>query len=440
LGSCLLLAPGCGPDESRRVELEVYSWWTETSERVAFERLDRLYEAEHPNVEVRNQVDSEASVTRASLRSRILAGAPPSTFLANVGADLMQWTTVDYLVDGEPARDRRIEDVRGLLEESAPLEAFPDVVLDSIRLGERIYAVPLNLHRLNLLYYNAVIVERYEREHGRSLLDLAVLCPEDSTGAEPLDATVAIGTRDPFSLVLFAFEAVLPALAGPSFYERLFRGEAPASSSGGDWTQDVRRALACVKYLSRSFIDGHEGRTWADAAELVANEDAAFTVMGDWVNGELSEFLDDGSVRSVPFPGSETVFVFTSDSFPLPVEAPHLPETRRLLALFATPEAQLAFSAVKGSIPARRDLDVSGLGGRAETTANDFDASTQLLATSGSFPYYFPTNELGLAVRDMLAPEAGEEAVEAVVELLRDTYPLLARWQARLREGAASEP
>jgi hypothetical protein len=38
----------------------------------------------------------------------------------------------------------------------------------------------------------------------------------------------------------------------------------------------------------------------------------------------------------------------------------------------------------------------------------------------------------------MISPRAGDDEIEAVVNLLRDAMPALAAWQARLKQGASA--
>jgi glucose/mannose transport system substrate-binding protein len=198
----------------------------------------------------------------------------------------------------------------------------------------------------------------------------------------------------------------------------------------------VRHALRCVQYLSRSFLDDRD-KGWAEALAQVQEGSAAFSVMGDWANGELKTALDNGDVDAVPFPGSDKTFVFTSDTFPLPISAPYPVQSMALLDTIASRDAQLAFSREKGSIPARKDVNVAELGARAVSTQTAFAASDvrKVLATSGLFPPYYPDDELSTRLSAMTQPGATVDRVEEVIQLLRDGVPLLGRWQSRLDRG-----
>jgi glucose/mannose transport system substrate-binding protein len=451
--SCAAGLLGCATPTRDKVRLEAYSWWTRTSEQKAFAQVLNIYNAEHQDSEAINRVtaDSNADEVRATLTARLLANAPPSTFQANAGADLLRWTAMDTTEAALPSASR-IAPLGGLFERTGLSGALPPDLYLALEAGpQRLpYAVPLNIHRLNLIYYNTRALDRYRATHaGRSFLDAELLCPRDvakrlEDPLEKLDLRIAVGTRDGFALTLLTLENVLPAVAGAgayndetggTLYDELFLGKLAEA----EWHGQVLRALQCVQFLSRSFIR-NDDLTWADALNQVAAGDADFSVMGDWANGELKAALEDGTVDAQPFPGSEDTFVFTSDTFPLPALAPYAKESEDLLETLASPEAQLAFSLEKGSIPARADIPTyrveAVLGARAAETRRAFDSPDihKSIATSGLFPPYYPDN-LSTRLSEMTAPGASKASIQTVLALLRDALPLLARWQRRIAEG-----
>jgi glucose/mannose transport system substrate-binding protein len=99
----------------------------------------------------------------------------------------------------------------------------------------------------------------------------------------------------------------------------------------------------------------------------VANGDAAFNIMGDWVDGYFSGDTAGGNLGLVPGegygwappPGTDGVFQFLSDSFTLAKGAPHPEEATAWLTVAGSKEGQEAFNPVKGSICARTDCDTT---------------------------------------------------------------------------------
>ena len=438
VAALLLCVTACAPDP-QLVRLDVYDWWDQDAEKVAFDSVLQRYKRKWSNTDVVTTTDDRAPYTRDRLARRMLAGAPPATFQANSGADLLRWTMVD--TDSSRPSKCSIQGLTELFQRTGLTGTVPEPLLKALQVGgsDTPYAVPIDIHRLNVLYINHAAGQRYADKHpDKSLLDLSTLCPDDPNAA-PLLAPLALGAQQRFTLVLLALENLLPALAGADFYEAFLRGEEPSSVAGvGDWRVDVRRALRCTQYLAKSATNLGEG--WTDAVEEVRSGAATFTVMGDWAGGQFAADLALGKVDAHPFPNTDTLFVFTSDTFPLPIGTEHPVEAEQLLETLASPDAQKIFSEFKGSIPARNDVVVEGqLGKLAAQTQRDFARTRQLGASSAYFPPYYPQDELGERLFDMISSRAGDDEIEAVVNLLRDAMPALAAWQARLKQGA-SEP
>jgi glucose/mannose transport system substrate-binding protein len=418
------------------VRLEVYSWWREQPEAWAFDQVKNLHESLHPGVTVVNLGDANATEVRPHVAQISLAGAPPATFQANIGADLLRWTGVDTQGSDTRGPNRIYGLSRLFARPGLDLEKhLPEAVLGGLRVGDSLepYAVPINIHRLNVLYYNESVLAEAGPPPGdhQSWLEPDLLCPGDPN-APPLPLRISLGANDLFTLTLLVFENLLPALSGADFYERLFQGNA---ESIADWKDQVRAALRCARYLGKSLLD--VDTNWEGAVEDVKSGRATLTVMGDWASGQLKSELEHERVKAIPFPGSEGIYVYTSDSFPLPVGAEYTLEAEELLATIASPEAQRRFSEEKGSIPARDDVELSP---RDRERRLDFDRSVKALATSGRFPPYYSQNDLNTKLLAMLRASAGDSEVEAVVEELVALSPLLRRFQARLSEGPASVP
>lgn len=446
----LALLSGCGSDD--KTKLEVFSWWSQPSERRAFQAVADLHESNHPDVIVDNRADPRALEQRERMARLMLSGAPPATFTANAGADLLRWATIDR--EGNDFDYSYVKDVSGLLADTGLLEALRPELRSALAVGDsaELYGVPINVHRLNVLYYNTQVTGALAGDRDPlELLSFARLCPESGAPDLPEGLKIAIGSQD-FALILLTFESVLPAIAGPAFYDALFRGEAPESvtAPGESFHTDVRKALACVHGLSAHFVrppppdageeppePGEEPPefAWWEALQAVANGEAAFTVMGDWANGELEKELGNESVKAIPFPDSEDTFVFTSDTFPLPIGAESEAAVVALLETIASPPAQQAFSKAKGSIPAWRGTSGHAFSG---TSRSDFDEETvtKVLATSGRFPPYFQQGDLGRALRAMTAENAPESTIDAALAEFDSQEPLLGRFQDRLRRGS----
>ena len=446
-----LLIAGCSEAISEDVTLEVLTWWESGSEGDALETLTDPFEEQNPEIRVDPKTRDSADDTRSNLGVRMLSGHPPASFQANAGADLLRWLDVAYvpgdqgsIIASPEHRVRLLSAVTRSLHETGALDEargmYPEV-LEHVRVGRDYYGVPVNVHRLNLVYYNQVVVAEYADQHeGASLLDLEVLCP--TTPQPALGSNVIAIGADAFELVLLTFENLLPALAGAAFYDDFFRGRLSGEDSGEVWEPKVEQVLRCVRRLWES---ARVEVSWEDAAKRVAEGRAAFTVMGDWATAEIATVKFD-QVGRAPFPGTDEIFVFTADTFPLPTGTAHPEQVRQLLTFFSNPRRQVEFSVVKGSIPAFRGSSVSDpslwsdevleVWALESQRAFASDDVQKVLATSGRLPSAFPMAELGQRLQDLVkaSVDAVESRIREVIELLRSSLPLLEQWQARLKQ------
>jgi glucose/mannose transport system substrate-binding protein len=483
LGFAVLLAlaglVGCAKNEST-VTLEVYSWWQEQTEASAFNEVEEIHEREHPNVVVKNLGDTNSTDTRDLMAARMLSGAAPATFQANIGADLLRWTVVDTKeqdagLDGGLKSYRLIAGLSDFYRREGLREKLWDGLYDNLTVQGVPYGVPINVHRNNVVYYRREGARAFEQRTQKKLLDIGTLCPEGEYDPDDpdleLDIRIVVGAgKQAWTLGLLTFEAVLPAIvrrrtgsaaATETFYNDLFLGRRPEPRDANGVSDYVREAFECVQYLSRWFsriTDSLGNRVydpdvgWAEAVKALRDDpNPTFTVMGDWANGLLPNALkaeedDPSAIAGEPFPGSGDLFVYTSDTFPLPRSAKHLAEVETLLETIATPKAQEAFSSLKGSIPALRRADTTRLAVWQQTAAAAFDSPStrRLLATSGRFPPFYPQTELYDALVTMTGWDAVRDnpteeerrtrraRLEAALRFFTDAETILERWQARL--------
>ena len=117
----------------------------------------------------------------------MLAGAPPATFLANIGADVLRWAVVDTESDPNASLEEGPDESRPLIK---PLDdlfgetglTVPGALAEHLRVGDGTepFALPLNIHRTNVLYYNVARRAAFEESTGKNLLLLETLCPADA--------------------------------------------------------------------------------------------------------------------------------------------------------------------------------------------------------------------------------------------------------------------
>jgi len=324
-------------------ELEIFSWWA-GDEGPALEALIALYNEKHPNVEVINATVTGGSGVnaRAVLKTRMLGGNPPDSFQVHAGQELLgTWVVAD-----------RMEDLTDLYEANGWFDVFPENVIDQLSDDDGIYAVPVNIHRSNVLWYNPATLEDLGVAVPTTWDEFLAACPSiQEAGVTPL----VVG--EPWT-VNHLWESVAVAVLGPEGWEALWDGELdPAGAEMNEVWSTFGDILACT-----NIDEDASSLSWQQAIDRVVNGEAAFNVMGDWAAGYMVTTLGltpGEGFGYAPAPGTGGVFIWLSDSFGLPVGAPNPENTLAWLELLGSVEGQDAFNPLKGSIPARLDADVT---------------------------------------------------------------------------------
>ncbi len=335
-------------------EVEVFSWWTGGGEAAGLEAMIKVFNQEYPEIKFVNAAVAGGAGTnaRAVLATRLQAGDPPDSWQGHAGQELI----------GTYVKAGQLEPVNFLYEENGWLDVMPETLIPLISQDGKIYSVPVNIHRANVMWYNPKILADNGIEVPQTLDEwFAAMDQLQAAGITPL----AMGEQ---WTAMHLFETILLASLGPDAYNGLWSGET-------DWSSpEVKAALENYqKVLSYTNSDA-ASLSWQDAAQLVVDGDAAFNVMGDWAEGFFRELgktpMED--YGWTPVPGTNGVFQFLSDSFVLPVGAPHRDGAIAWLTVAGSKEGQEAFNPVKGSICARTDCDPDLFGVYLQSAMQDW--------------------------------------------------------------------
>jgi len=380
---------------------EVLSWWGSGGEADALRALTEMYQCTHPNqLVVRATVDSAGQAKRA-LKMRMEFGALPDTFLVNGGADLYGWVR----------RVRRAMDpIDFLFESEGWKSALPSDLIDLVTYSGRAYAVPMNVHRTNTLFYNKRVLAKLGVPPPATLEELhAVIDLARAHRIVPL----ALGWRDPWTLTHVAFENVMIAVAGGDYYREFFDGARSPRDS------EMRDVLAELARLVSASNEGGAMLSWQDAADLLGSGQAALMLMGDWAKAYLASngWSIDDDFGQVPMPGTRGSFVFATDTFGLPKHANGRSPVIDLLKIFGSETGQATFNLIKGSIPARQDVDLSSYDALAQATARDFAESVRYPSVASLAPASFLRVADQALAQFAIAGDAG-----ACVASLREHY------------------
>jgi glucose/mannose transport system substrate-binding protein len=335
-------------------KLEIFSWWA-GDEGPALEALIERYEAQNPGVQVENAtVTGGAGVdARAVLRTRMLGGDPPDTFQVHAGQGLIS----SWVAAG------RMEDLTFLYEEEGWFDVFSRELIEMISTEDGIWTVPVNIHRSNVMWYIPANLEAWGVDVPATWDDFLAICPElQAQGVTPL--VVGEGWTQQH-----LWESVALGVLGADNYVALWRGELAFDSPEALEVWEIfGEVMACTN-------DDAPGLAWQQATDRLVEGEAAFNIMGDWAAGYMTTTLglepgvDYGWAAS---PGTEGAFMMLSDSFGLPVGAPHRENVIEWLRLVGSREGQDTFNPLKGSIAARGDSDLSLYNAYLQSAADDF--------------------------------------------------------------------
>ncbi|WP_251975743.1 ABC transporter substrate-binding protein [Salinicola avicenniae] len=325
-------------------EVEVLNWWTSGGEAKALGALkDGLAEE---NIGWRNMPVAGGAGTNAMavLRSRITSGNPP-TAAQVLGYDARDWAERDALANlDEVAQSEGWDDV------------FPAAIQAFAKYDGHWISAPFEVHSTNWVWANKAIMDELGIEQPESW-DAFIASLE--TAQEAGYTGLAYGGQSWQDTTVF--ENVVLATGGADFYRSSLIDLDPEALDSDTMieTFDNFRELLAFK------DDNSPGRDWNLATAMVINGDALYQIMGDWAKGE---FINAGLQADEDFmcfrtPGTQDAVTFNSDLMIMfdTGNAQQQQMQHTMARIIGSPDFQIAFSQIKGSVPARTDLDAGPL-------------------------------------------------------------------------------
>ncbi|MGJ0204001.1 extracellular solute-binding protein [Leucobacter sp. gxy201] len=341
-------------------DVEVFTWWAQGSEKAGLEALEGVFAEQHPDFTFVNGsvAGGAGSAAKDLLQSRLQTNNPPDSFQAHAGEEL-----ADYIEAGQ------LEDVSALYDEYGLNDAFPSDLVDLLTVDGKIYSVPSNIHRSNVVWANNEVLEA-------AGIDPSTPPADFDAWIADLDKVAAAG-QTPLSVAqtwtqVNLLETVLMSSLGAEAYTGLFDGTT-------DWSgPEVTGALENFEKLMSYTNDDRDGLDWPEATQMVIDGQAAYNVMGDWAVAAFQQADkkdgEDFTYFEVPADNGNTdkIFGFLADSFTLPVGAKNPDGAKAWLNTISSVEGQEAFNLAKGSIPARVDTDNSKFPAYQQTALQSF--------------------------------------------------------------------
>jgi glucose/mannose transport system substrate-binding protein len=348
-----LLASACGSSSksskagtsASKCQLQVFSWWTGGGEAAGLDALIKIWNKDHSDCPFVNEAVAGGAGTNAKavLAKRLQNNDPPDSFQGHAGKELL-----DYIKAGQ------IEPIDNIYQANGFKNVMPKSLIDQISYKGKLYSVPVNIHRANILWYNPKVLKAAGITTPPKTWDEFIAALDKAKAAKVIPLSVGEQWTQKHLL-----ETVMIGVLGPDGWASLW-------TKGGDWSSaKVTEALDRFNTLLTYTNSDAASLTWQEAGKLVIDGKAAFNVMGDWQDGYFSGSLKGDNLAKKPnvdygwvaVPETDGVFDWLSDSFTLPKGAPHRAAAVDWLAFLGSKQAQDTFNPLKGSIPARTDTD-----------------------------------------------------------------------------------
>jgi glucose/mannose transport system substrate-binding protein len=337
-------------------KFEIFTWWASGGEAAGLQGMIDVYKAQNPNTEFVNAaVAGGAGVNaKAVLASRLEANDPPDSFQAHAGMEL----------DGY-VRTGKLEDLTSLYSSEGWDKVFPADLIKTLTVDGKIYSVPVNIHRANVIWWNPATATKAGITSAPATLDDFFMDLEKFKKAGVTGLALA-GKGD--WAIAHLMDYILLASMGPDKYEGLFKGTT-------SWTGP--EVAAALKNFQKALSYGNKGAgnlDWPDAGKLVTSGKAGFFIMGDWAS---AQWQSDGLKLGTDYtyaaaPGTVGIYQWLSDSFTLPVGAPDRNAALAWLKVCGSKEGQDAFNPKKGSIAVRTDSDLTKYDAYLQSAAADW--------------------------------------------------------------------
>ena len=320
-------------------EVEVLHWWTSGGEAAALNVLKGDLEGQGIGWMDMPVAGGGGSDAMTVLRARVTAGDPP-TAVQMLGFSIQDWAAEGALAN---------------LDDLAAEQNWSDVVPEALQRFSTYdgswVAAPVNVHSTNWVWANTALMEELGIEQPGTWDEfVAAMQAAQDAGYTALahggqawqDATI--------------FDSMVMGVGGPEFYQAAMV-DLDSDALGSDQMVEAFQRMETL----RGFVDDNfSGRDWNLASAMVANGDALFQIMGDWAKGE---FINAGQTAGVEFqcfrvPGTEGTVTFNSDQFAMfnVSDETAMASQMSMASSVMSPEFQVAFNTVKGSVPARTDI------------------------------------------------------------------------------------
>jgi ABC-type glycerol-3-phosphate transport system substrate-binding protein len=271
---------------------------------------------------------------------------PPDLFSYWAGA------RTQFIVDAE-----RLMPLSDFWNENDLDAIIPAGVKSAAVYNDDIYNIPMNVHVVGFFYNPEVMANAGITEMPTTWEGFIAMC--DSlleSGVTP----IALGSMNRWP-AQFWFDYMVSYTAGADFRQSLMAGEAAYNSPEVVAAMETWKSLVDAGY----FVADANAYDWTDAADQVANGEAAMTLMGTFITGywDGNGLVAGEDYDFFPFPviNPELPVVThgTVDGWAIPASAANPDGAKALILHMLSPESQAAWAQGQGALAAVNNVDTS---------------------------------------------------------------------------------
>ncbi len=220
-----------------------------------------------------------------------------------------------------------------------------------------VYNIPMNVHIVGFFYNPKVMAAAGVTSMPTTWDEFLAACEAiKASGVAP----IALGSMNRWP-AQYWLDYTVSRTAGPEFRQQLMAGEVAYNSP------EVATALEAWKQLVDAgyFVADANAYDWTDAADQVANGEAAMTLMGTWITG----YWDGNGLKPIddydffPFPAINPdvpmVVHGSVDGWAVPASAANPDGAKALIMHMLSPDAQATWAVGQGALAAVSNVDPS---------------------------------------------------------------------------------
>jgi glucose/mannose transport system substrate-binding protein len=336
-----------GSTSAYAVDLEVTHWWTSAGEAAAIAEFAKLFEEQTGNTWVDSALAGSGTGANPVIISRIIGGDPMGATQMNTGRDAEELIQAGLMRDLTP-----------IVEEMGGLGFYVDqTLLEPCTYDGKIYCLPINIHSWDWLWLSTAAYEKIGQPVPTNWDEYVASWPAlQEAGVLPF----GLATGWPISGVP---GVLMSGIGGSDLVLAVNRDKSGEAVRGPEFRKVAEAMDALRQVISPEMMVPSFG----DVGTQLLTGEAAGNIHGDWLQGDLQVAggVPGENYECLPALGLGDQLTGGGDSFYFPV----LPEgtdpaviqaQTDLAKILISPEGQLNFNLVKGSMPIRTDIDLSG--------------------------------------------------------------------------------